>query len=331
MKLNRFDSPHIRHANTTRTIMLDVLFCLLALYVMAYFYHGPRALLLGVISTATAYIADIMCSGFRRRPLNVRDLSALVTGMILPLLMPASIPIYVVVTASLFAIFIAKHPFGGAGYNVFNPAAAGFSFVAICFPELMFTYPAPRTPLSIFPVDEIVKSTSPAFTLSVGGVPKLEMVDMLLGNFTGPMGATNILVLVACLLYLLFRGTVRWEIPFVFLLTTAVFSLVSPLEGAGAFPEFALRVQMMHYELMSGFLLFGCIFLLGDPVTTPKRSWSKIAFAFISGIIVMLFRRHGNLEEGFSYAILLMNATVWGFDMLGEKLMGIIRQRSIQE
>jgi electron transport complex protein RnfD len=320
LRFNAQGAPHIRHGESTRAITLDAVIALLFLYAIALYYYGPRAVLLGVFGLAAAVAVDVLCLFFAGKPVNTRDLSPVVTGLLLPLMMPATIPFHVVGVAVVFALAVAKHPFGGMGHNVFNPAAAGFSFAAICFTDKMFLYPLPRQALPVTIPAEQVLTNSPAYTLLLGGVPKLETADMLLGNFPGPMGATNILVILACLLYLILRGTVRWEMPVSFLCSAAAFAWLFPrAEMAG--------VDSLQFEMMSGMLLLGGVFLLGDPVTTPKRGWTKAVYGVFCGVIVMLFRVFGNLEEELTFAILLMNATVWGFDMLGEYAVSAVRRR----
>lgn len=327
MKLNTYEAPHIRHQETTRILTLDMVLVLLFIYGMAFFYYGPRVLALGAVSVCASVACDILCTLIAGRKPNIRDYSPVVTGMLLPLLMPASIPYHVAAVAAVFGIAVAKHPFGGVGHNVFNPAAAGFSFATICFAEQLFLYPLPRNWLPVFSQTEATLVNSPAFTLSVGGIPGYDPVEMLLGNYPGPMGATNILVLVACLLYLVLRNTVRWEIPVFFFAAVCVIAFAFPRAEIGPGPDVLLRVRLLGYELMSGYLLFGGAFLLSDPVTTPKRDAAKIAYAVAAGIVVMLFRRYGGFEDTFPFAVLIMNATVWGFDMTAERLARLLRHR----
>jgi len=321
MRADRLHAPHIRHQESARAMMIDVLLALIALYAIGFYYYGPRVLALGGISLCTALLADMLSLLLMRKRVHIRDLSAAITGLILPLLMSPSVDFHVPVVAAVFAIIVAKAPFGGFGHNVFNPAAAGFGFAAICFPVQTFSYTAPLVHLPMQIVrEELVFVTSPALSLKAGGIPQFDIVEMLLGNFAGPLGATNILVLLACLLYLIFRGTLRWETPVFFLLTTGLLSLWFPRAQMSA-------IDSLLYETMSGMLLFGAVFMIGDPVTSPKRDWTKIAYAMIAGCIVMLFRHIGSSEEGFIYALLLMNATVWGFDMLAETIAGRIRRQ----
>lgn len=332
MKLETYDAPHIRYNETTRVVMGDAILTMLIIYGMAVYYYGYRAVALLLVSVAVAVVTGTLCVLAVGNVPNPRDLSAVVTGMILPLIMPVTIEYWVLAIAAAFAILVAKHPFGGTGNNVFNPAAAGFAFVTICFGDKIFTYPTP-TPGEWIPViGEItsIPGVSPAFTLGLGGIPKYDLGDMVFGNFPGPMGATNILVILACLLYLVSRNTIRWVTPLCFFVAAAGFAFLFPRIGDGIGMTTTLRFYSIAYEFMSGILLFGGVFLLGDPVTTPKRGWSKAAFAISTGVAVMLFRRYGKLEEGLPFAVLLMNATVWGFDMVGERVASAIRRKRFE-
>ena len=320
MKLDPKPTPHIRMAGSTRGIMWDCVFALSFLYALATYYYGPRAVVLGVVGAAVCLICDrLCCVAMGRRP-NRRDISPVVTGLILPLMMPASIPYFVVIIACAFAIVVAKAPFGGVGHNVFNPAAAGFSFVAFLFGPLLFTYPPPAMQLPLWGAIEFTAPVSPAFIMMVGGTPGYDFLDMILGNYPGPMGGTNILILLACLLYLVFRGTVRWTTPLSFFGAVALLAFLFPRGQATG-------LASVGFELATGLVLFGGIFLLGDPVTTPVRRVAKIAFGITAGAVVMLFRHFGSMEEQITYALLLMNAAVWGFEQAGEKLAASARMR----
>lgn len=327
MKLKTSNAPHIRHHENTRVLMVNSILAMLFLYGMAYYYYGPRSVALGCVSVLSAFLFDIVANLISSRQINPRDFSAVVTGMLIPLLMPASMQYRVVVVAAAFAILVVKHPFGGAGHNIFNPAAAGYAFALISFREQMFQYPQPLTWLPLSGPIETTLVNSPSFTLSLGGIPKYDLVDMLLGNYPGPMGATNILVILACLLYLGLRNTVRWEVPACFFTMAAAMAFLFPRGGIELGLDWIMRLRLTGYEMMSGVLVLGGVFMLGDPVTTPSRDVSKTMFAIVAGVVVMLFRHYGNFEETMPFAVLCMNATVWGFDMLGERIAHRRRQK----
>ena len=174
--------------------MSDMIILLLVLCVLAFLYYGGRALIVCAVSVVTAVVCDALCTLIRGRRPNPRDLSPVVTGLIIALTMPATIPYYVVASAAVFAIAIVKHPFGGTGQNLFNPGAAGFSFAAICWPGLVFMYPMPFDRIPAFGEVTAQLYQNPAFVLKVGGVPTNNLTELLFGNYPGPMGATNILV-----------------------------------------------------------------------------------------------------------------------------------------
>ena len=150
MNLSPNPAPHIRHIQTTRGVMGDAVTALSFLYAMAVYFYGPRALWLCFVSVGVCFGCDVLCDLANKRRHNLRDFSSVVTGMMIPLMLPASVPYPIVITAGVFGIIVAKHPFGGVGHNIFNPAAAGFSFAAICFDKALFTYPPPNQALPVF-------------------------------------------------------------------------------------------------------------------------------------------------------------------------------------
>ncbi|WRS26665.1 RnfABCDGE type electron transport complex subunit D [Oscillospiraceae bacterium MB08-C2-2] len=324
MKTKSIMPPHIRHGESTRTLSVNTMLALSFVYAMALFFYGPRAVALGVVSVVTCVITELLCLLLARKKINIRDYSSIITGMVLPLMMPASIAYHIVVVAGIFAIAVVKHPFGGTGQNVFNPAAGGFAFVVVSFGDKLFQYPLPLERMDVLAdLSGKIFSSSPAYTLGLGGRPQYEALSMLLGNFPGPMGATNILVILACLLYLVFRNTVHWTLPISFLSTVAAYSWLFPRLIGG-------RSLSVVYEMTSGILLFGGVFLLGDPVTTPKRNVSKLVYGVSAGIVVMLFRRYGGYEEEFAFALLLLNAAVWPIDMLIERISSKVRRKRFE-
>lgn len=300
--------------------MSDVILLLLVLCTLAYVFYRTRALVVCGVSVAAAVASDALCTLLRGRSLDLRDLSPIVTGLIIALTMPATIPYSVVAVAAVFAIVVVKHPFGGLGNNIFNPAAAGFSFVAICWPQQVFMYPQPFDTLPVFGDVSVKLFQNPAFVLKLGGMPTNDITEMALGNYPGPMGATNILVLLACLAYLLFRNTIRWQLPVPFLLTCATIAFLFPRIGTDP-------IQSVLFEMMSGTLLFGAVFVITDPATSPKRDSSYAIYGIFAGVITMLFRYFGGFEESMSFSILFANAFVPLIDRHNESLHRLIRRK----
>lgn len=323
MKLSSHLAPHIRSGFDVRTIMGDAIITLTALYIMAVFYYGQRALVLGAVSVFTCVSADMVCSLLRRRKPSLMDWSAVVTGLLLPLLMPASVPYKVVVAAGLFAILVVKQPFGGVGSNVFNPAAGGFAFAVVCWSKELFAYPMPFGSLPVWGEITAPLYSSTAYTMYVGGIPQIAPQNLLMGLAPGPMGTTNILVLGACLLYLALRRTVRFQQPFFLLAAVALVAFLNPRTGAAPWAS-------VFYELTAMPTLFAATFLFSDPVTTPSRGTSKALYAFAAGLVLMAFRYTGGYEFTEPFAILAMNALTPVFDTLAEAINTWMRRKAIE-
>jgi electron transport complex protein RnfD len=321
VKLIPKKAPHIRSDVSNKTVMGDAVLTLAALYFMAMCYYGQRALSLGLLSVAVCWGADALCVVLRGRRVNLRDFSPVVTGMIIPLMMPANIPYYVVVTAGLFAILVVKQPFGGLGSNIFNPAAGGIAFATVCWSSLMFSYPLPSSGINFFGNVSQVVSSSTAYTLYVGGVPMEDATSVLLGQLAGPMGATSVLVIWACLLYLLFRGTVRYQQSLLLLLTMGVLNFLFPRVAADG-------LTSAFYEVMATPVLFCAAFMFTDPVTSPSRNMGKALYGLVGGIVMFLFSRFGGYEQTTVFALLLMNAVSPAFDAVAE--WDITKKRRMQ-
>jgi len=321
MKLLPQKAPHIRSDTSNKTVMGDAVITLAALYFMAACYYGQRAIRLGLLSVAVCWGADALCVWLRGRRASLRDFSPVVTGMIIPLMMPAGIPYHVVVVADLFAILIVKQPFGGLGNNLFNPAAGGIAFAIACWPSLMFTYPPANPSLDLFGQLGAGTTSSTSYTLYVGGVPSADYTSVLLGQLAGPMGTTCVLVILACLLYLIFRGTVRYQQALLLLVTVAALNFLFPRIAAD-------RTASAFYEVLATPVLFCAAFMFTDPATSPSRNMGKAVYGAVGGVIVVLFSRFGGYEQTTVFAILLMNALTPAIDQLAERY--ITRKRRMR-
>lgn len=316
------NAPHVRRSESVQTMMTDVVIALCPLYLMSFFYYGVRSLVLGLsgvlFCSAFSALSMLIC----RQKLSFFDLTPVVTGLILPLLMPANVSYAVVLMACAVAILVVKLPFGGTGSNLFNPAAVGFAAVAICWPEQVFSYPAVLQTLAVFGENTAKTAVSPAYSLSIGAIPEADLLDLLMGNAAGPMGATNILVLFACGLFLIVRRTINWRTPAFFLLTYAALAAAFPRIGGSLF-------DALGYELFSGMLVFGAFFMLAEPVTSPKRDFAKGLYSVVSAVVIYLFRVVGGFEDGFVFALIILNVFAPVFDMICEDFLHIYRHRDI--
>lgn len=318
-KLMFQNAPHVRQSESVRTMMTDVIIALLPVYLMGFFYYGAKALLLGLCGVLSCVGFSAIGSLALKEKFSF-DLTPVITGLIIPLLMPANIRYFVIIAACAVAIFVVKVPFGGTGSNLFNPAAVGFAASAICWPELVFRYPVPVQNIELFGESTAKIAQSPAYSLALGAVPEYEVLDMILGSVPGPMGATNIFVVAACGIFLIVRKAVNWITPVSFLVPYALLSIAFPRIEASSF-------DVLCYELFSGTIVFGAFFMLSEPVTSPKRDFGKLMAGISSAVVVFLFRYFGGFEMGFASALIVMNVFSPVFDNICEEILRVYRHK----
>ena len=284
-------SPHFHSKVTTSSIMLDVLIALLPSAIAAMLFFGWRALIIMCICVVSALLSEFLFNIITRRKQTVGDLSAIVTGMLLSLSLPATAGIWHCVLGSVFAIVAVKCIFGGLGRNFANPAVAARVFLVIAFSDV-FTV-ATNT---LFESAELVSSATPLSIIqgAEGDLPSI--LDMFLGNCGGSIGETCALALLIGFVYLLVKRVISWETTTVYVGVVFILSLI-----------FNQDIYLALYQVLSGGLLFGAIFMATDYVTTPINKFGKIIFALGCAIITFVIRYFGNMPEGVSFAILIMN------------------------
>lgn len=320
-KLMFQNAPHVRQSESVVSMMTSVIIALVPIYAMCLFYYGARSIVLGLCGILFCLGFSIIGALFlREKP--IPDLTPVITGLILPLLFPADIPYYVLISACAVAVLVVKVPFGGTGSNLFNPAAVGFASAAICWPDLVFRYPATMQSIEIFGESTAKIAQSPAYILSLGAVPDYGVLDMLLGSVPGPMGATNILVVVACGIFLILKKAINWITPVSFLVPYAVLCVLFPRIGGSPF-------DALCYELFSGTIIFGAFFMLTEPVTSPKRDFGKLLAGIASAVAVLLFRYFGGFEMGFASALIIMNVFSPIFDAICENVLHVYRHKEV--
>ena len=296
MNLTVASSPHIRGDFRTSRLMLDVVIALIPTLVVGVISLGFRALLVTLISMASAVVAELLYSLLFRKRNTLADCSALVTGMLFALTLPATTPYYVVALGSAFAIFFVKLLCGGLGQNIFNPALAARAFVLMLFPVALTRYAE---------VDG-VSSATPLHHMVMPALPEESILDMFLGNCPGSIGELSALALIIGGIYLVVRKVISARIPLAYIGTVAVLTLV--------FSKTESPVQWMLYSLFSGGLMLGAIFMATDYATSPVTAKGQIVYGIGCGALTVIFRYFGLFPEGVTYAILLMNACVWVID-----------------
>ena len=298
MKLTVASSPHIRGNFRTNRIMLDVVIALLPALAVGIFVLGIRALLVAVVCIASAVASEWMYSVVTKTRNTVVDGSAVVTGLLLAMTLPATVPCWQAAIGSAFAIIIVKALCGGLGQNIFNPALAARAFMMLVWPASMVRYAA-------LGVDGVTAAT-PLHHMVMPALPEETLLDMFLGNCPGSIGEISALALLIGGAYLVIRKVISVRIPVAYLGTVAVLTLI--------FFKTDYPVQWMLYSLLSGGVMLGAIFMATDYATSPATAGGQIVYGIGCGILTVVFRYFGLFPEGVTYAILIMNAMVWIID-----------------
>ncbi len=284
--------PHLKSKVDTPFLMKHVLIALLPTVVASIHFFGIRAAMLIANCILSAMATERIILLLRKKPLAMNDYSAIVTGLLLALTLPPSLPWYVASLGSIIGISIGKHIFGGLGANIFNPALIGRAFLMAAYPKMLTTFIKPSsvdaissaTPLVLRKFSQVITPTSALF----------------FGKVSGSLGETSAICLIIGGLYLLIRKVAGWRIPLSLLLTTtitsAIFFFLNPSWGS------------IWFHLFAGGLLLGAFFMATDPVTTPTTKRGRYIFGIGCGVLTMIIRYFSGLGEGVMYSILFMNA-----------------------
>lgn len=284
-KLHISVSPHIRSGNTTQKIMLDVVISLLPATLAGCIIFGLSALWVILTCVISAVLLEYLFNIITKRTQTVGDLSAVVTGLLIALNLPANTPLWQGAVGSAFAIIVVKCIFGGIGCNLVNPAITARVFMLVAFANL--AKPA-------FPLDA-VSSATPLVELANGNT--VNLLDLFLGNIGGAIGETSALALLIGGIYLIVRRVITWHIPVCTIATVFVLSYL--LDG------FSL-INAVSW-ILSGGLFLGAIFMATDYVTSPSTAKGKVIYSVGIGLLTVLIRFYGNYPEGVSFAILMLN------------------------
>ena len=285
--LNVSSSPHVRDTVTTKSIMYDVLIAMLPAAAFGVFQFGFHALLVIIITMAACALSEYVYEYALGKPITIMDGSALVTGMILALNMPANIPLWIPVLGGVFAIVVVKQLYGGLGQNFMNPALAGRCFLLISFAGKM----------SNFTLDGWSGAT-PLAQLKAGQA--VDVTAMFIGRIPGTIGEVSVIALLVGAAYMVAKKVISLRIPLTYILTTAVFVFIFGQQDLG----------FVAAHVCGGSLIFGAFFMATDYVTSPITPKGQIAFGVLLGILTGLFRLFGGSAEGVSYAIIISNMLV---------------------
>ncbi len=306
MNLNISSAPHIRSSDNTRKLMLTVLVALVPALIAGVIVFGIRALIVVAISMAASVATELVCGLVTGKKASVADGSAAVTGLLLALTLPASVPYWMPAVGGVFAIVVAKCLCGGLGQNVFNPALAARAFLMLFWPTALVRYAAPGA-LGLANNVDIVSSSTPLQDMSRGVLPGDEsLLDMFLGNTGGTIGEVSALALLIGAAILLATRTINWRIPVSYVGTVAALSLFF---ARGDDP-----IMWMLCSVFGGGLLIGAIFMATDYSSSPTSPLAQLVFGIGCGALTILFRYKSLYPEGITYAILTMNAFAWALD-----------------
>lgn len=296
-------APHVHGGDSVKKNMLNVIIALMPAYLAGIWYFGVGALIVSCVAMASCVAFEWLISKFllKKQP-QINDLSALLTGLLLGMNLPSSLPWWMVVIGSLIAIGIGKMSFGGLGNNLFNPALVGRVFLLISFPAAMTTWPIPAPFTFDGSVDALTAATPLAY-IKEGIFTTFTEMEMFLGNIGGSFGETSSAALLLGLVYLLATRTISWHIPVSILGTVLIFTGIMHGIDPCTFAS-----PLLH--ITSGGLLLGSIFMATDYVTSPMTKTGQIIFGVGIGLITMVIRLFGSYPEGISFAILIMNAVV---------------------
>jgi electron transport complex protein RnfD len=298
--------PHMHDEESTAKIMWTVNGALLPAALMSVYYFGLPAIMVILVCLVTSLLAEAGMQRLLKKPITLSDGSAFLTGLLLAMNLPANAPLYIPFVGSIVAIIIAKHLFGGLGFNIFNPALVGRAFVLVSFAKIMTTFVAPTT---TFMALDAKTTATPLVLLKEEGMSKLLEIyhtkaalyqDLFVGNRAGSLGETSTIAILLGAAFLMMRRYITWHIPIPFIATVGVLTWIF-----GGKDGLMTGDPILH--MMSGGLILGAFFMATDYVTGPSVRSAQVVFGICAGILTTLIRLQGGYPEGVMFAILLMN------------------------
>lgn len=286
---NVSSSPHVRSKDTSSRIMLYVIMALLPTTLFGIFNFGYKALILILVTIASCVASEWVFEKIVHKKSTINDWSAVVTGLLLALNLPATLPWWEAVIGGVFAIVIVKMMFGGLGQNFMNPALGARCFLLIAF----------AADMTNFVIDDYTSATPLA---AIRNGEAVNTMDMIIGKTSGTIGETSVIAIVIGAIFLILLGVIDLRIPGSYILTFVIFLLIFSGRGFDA--------NYITAQLCGGGLMLGAFFMATDYVTSPITPKGKILFGICLGVLTGLFRLYGANAEGVSFAIILSNCLV---------------------
>lgn len=310
MELKQEYAPHIRLKDTPQMIMRERMLVLLTMLIPPLFMYGARTLVLAVMGVLGAVAPEFLVCLIKKEEQTISDFSAVCSGLVCALLMPAGVPVWMPAAAGAFGCAVAKLPFGRFGRSVFDSAAVGFTFVAVAwgnFASFLY-YPRVGDSLPLFGTwtnvgedDMIFDFLTPIQRLQDGKDPGLTVGEMLIGKMNGPLGCTMILLIIAAGVYLGVRKLSAWQASAAFAATVFVTALFFRYDNVHA-------LMSPVYELLGGWMLFAGVFLVGNLNTAPKFASGRVIYGILCGVLAVIFRHIAACQGGEIFAVVILNA-----------------------
>lgn len=296
-------SPHITSNESIPKIMWTVNATLAPAVIFAAWHFGTPAVITILVGIVSAVATEYLVQTIRKKEVTVNDGSAFLTGLLLAMCLPPSLPWYMTAAGSFFAICVAKHSMGGLGFNIFNPAHIGRAALMVSWPVAMTTWTKMTTQVDVVtsatPLNILKQQGYNQLIETFGNAPNLYKA-MFLGTRNGSIGETSAILLILGGLFLIYKGYIKWEVPVVMIGTVGLLTWM--FGPAGLFTGDPI------FHMMAGGLMIGAFFMATDMVTIPITLKGKIIFAAGAGVLTTLIRLKGGYPEGVCYAILLMNS-----------------------
>lgn len=295
-------SPHLRSSLNVTKVMTDVMLALLPATLAGIYFFGTYSLFIVLVSMASAVAFEALTQVLLRRKVTVGDMSAALTGLLLALNLPPTVPLWLPVIGAGFAVVIVKQLFGGIGHNFMNPALGARAFLVASWPALMVAWAAPAAgAFRTTAVPDAISAATPLVAVK-NGLELPPLIDMLTGNIPGTIGEVSAIALMIGGVYLLIRKIITWHIPVAYIGTVAILTFFM---GENAF-----NIVTVGYHLAGGGLMLGAIYMATDYSSCPVTKKGQLLFGVGCGMLTAVFRLFGATAEGVSYAILLMNLAV---------------------
>lgn len=302
----------MKHLSLSKSIennklQTDIFISLIPLIITSLFFYGLRPLVLICITAFYGLLSDYIISILKSQKNYVIDISTINHSIILCLLLPATIPYWMVSFFNIFANLLCKHIMGDRHSTAFNQPTLAFCFLAIFFPKFTYSYPKPFSPIDLITNNNNLLVPSPSSVLKESGIPYLSLDNLILGDYAGPLGASFVIVILSCAYLLIYKKRIEFQVPLTFLSTIIIFSLFIPRIITG-------RFDSVIYELLSQPMIFISVFIVSDESLLPKKYESKILYTFTLAIMCMAFEYSSPYNIASMFAILLLNPMTEYFD-----------------